>query len=299
VSARRPALGRGIGALLSGAPAVVPKTEAASRSEAPASGGVHSIPVEAIDPNPDQPRRHFDDAELARLSESIRRHGVLQPVVVRRSGERYELLVGERRWRASRAAGLTEIPAVISDIEAAERLEIALVENVQRHDLNPMELALAFRAMADGGATQEEIGVRVGMERSSVANHIRLLELPREIQADVEAGRLGSGHAKALLQISNPERRRHLRDRIVSEGLSVRAAEEAARTESPRRNESRAVPPPIADPNLQRAVDSLRQRLQTRVRMRGDGTRGRIEIEYFGAEDLRRIIDLMLGVAAE
>jgi ParB family chromosome partitioning protein len=298
MSARRPALGRGIGALLSSSAPARARSERELRAETHESAGTRTIPVDAIDPNPQQPRRHFDESELARLSESIRRHGVLQPVVVRRAGDRFELLVGERRWRASRAAGLKEIPAVISDVDPAERLELALVENVQRHDLNPMELALAFRAMADAGATQEEIGERVGMDRSSVANHIRLLELPREIQADVEAGRLASGHAKALLQISNPERRRHLRDRIVREQLSVRAAEEAARSESPKRRESRAVGETRHDPNLQRAVDELRQRLQTRVRMRGDASRGRIEVEYFGAEDLRRVIELMLGGSA-
>lgn len=296
MSSRRPALGRGIGALLSASPATAFRTTSEPLAP-PASdaGAARSIPVAAIDPNPDQPRRSFDAAELERLSESIRRHGVLQPVVVRRAGERYELLVGERRWRASRAAGLAEIPAVIADVDPAERLELALVENVQRQDLNPMELAHAFRAMAQNGATQEQIGERVGLDRSSVANHIRLLELPREMQGDVESGRLSSGHAKALLQLSNPERRRHLRDRIVREQLSVRAAEEFARADASAARAPREAAKPGQDPNVQRVVDSLRQRLQTRVRLQGNANRGRIEIEYFGQEDLRRLIGLLLG----
>ena len=154
---------------------------------------------------------------------------MLQPVVVRERDGGYELVVGERRWRASRLAGRETLPAVVKDVASPDLLELALVENVQRHDLNPIELALAFRALAEGGATQEEVGRRLGVDRSTVANHLRLLELPRELQADVEEGALTAGHAKALLQVPSPERRRQLRDRIVEEGLSVRSAEELAR----------------------------------------------------------------------
>jgi ParB family chromosome partitioning protein len=255
------------------------------------------IPVDAIDPNPEQPRRVFDATELERLADSIRQHGVLQPIVLRRVGGRYELVVGERRWRATRAAGLTKIPAIIADVDERERLELALVENVQRRDLNPIELAHAFRSLSEGGTTQEEIGRRVSLERSTVANHLRLLELPLELQADVESECIGIGHAKALLQLSNPERRRHLRDRIVNEGLSVRAAEQLARaTGRPRQSQTprgRAA----VDPNLQRVVDLLRQRLQTRIRIQGGADRGRIEIEYFGEEDLQRLTAILLGDA--
>jgi ParB family chromosome partitioning protein len=249
-----------------------------------------------IDPNPEQPRRVFDDDEIARLAESIERHGVLQPVVVRRAGERFELVVGERRWRASQAAGRETIPAVVADLAAGDRLEVALVENVQRQDLNPIELALAFRALAEAGATQEQIGSRVGLDRSSVANHLRLLELSREHQGDVENGRLTLGHAKALLQVSNPERRRHLRDRIVEGQLSVRQAEELARDVGgpSRTKRKKAAAAERLDPALQRIIDLLRDRLKTRVRIQGGGARGRIEIEYFGAEDLNRIVHAML-----
>jgi ParB family chromosome partitioning protein len=251
--------------------------------------------VEAIDPNPDQPRSVFEPEALAKLAESIRQHGVLQPVVVRRAGSRYQLVVGERRWRASQLAGQRAIPAVVADVDSRDLLELALVENVQRADLNPIELAHAFLNLSEGGTSQEEIGRRVGLDRSTVANHLRLLELPREIQSDIESGRLAVGHAKALLQTSNPERRRQLRERIVRDGLSVRASEELARSSpgAARRAPRKERAP--ADPNLQRVVDLLRQRLQTRVRIQGDGRRGRIEIEYFGEEDLGRLSGLLLG----
>jgi ParB family chromosome partitioning protein len=238
----------------------------------------------------------FDDAQLAKLADSIRVHGVLQPVVVRRAGERYELVVGERRWRASQAAGLESIPAVIAEVDSADLLEVALVENVQRHDLNPIELAFAFRTLAETGATQEEIGKRVGLDRSTIANTLRLLDLPASYQADVESGKLTTGHAKALLQVTNPERRHELRERILAEGLSVRAAEEAARP-TPKEPPAPRKPRIAPDPNLQRLADALRQHLQTRVRINGGTERGRIEIEYFGSEDLDRVTGMLLGDA--
>jgi ParB family chromosome partitioning protein len=252
------------------------------------------IPIADIDPNPDQPRRAFEPAALDALAESIRVHGVLQPVVVRRAGDRYELVVGERRWRASKQAGLASIPAVVLEIDPRDRLEVALVENVQRRDLNPIELAVAFRALAETGATQEEIGQRVGMDRSSIANHLRLLELSREIQTDVEEGRVTIGHAKALLAVTSPDRRRLLRDRIVAEQLSVRAAEELARP-APRHPGDPERARVRQDPHLQSVADALRQRLQTRVRVKGNAERGRVEIEYFGAEDFDRITGALLG----
>lgn len=300
MSTRPNALGRGLGALLpSPASTSLPPTDASSdaavrdaRHEQP-----HQLPVDAITANPEQPRRVFDPAELERLAESIRLHGVLQPIVVRRAASGYQLVVGERRWRATQLAGLRTIPAVVADVDERDHLELALVENVQRSDLNPIELAHAFLNLSEGGTTQEDIGRRVGLERSTIANHLRLLELPREIQADVETGQLGIGHAKALLQAPNPERRRYLRDRIVNEGLSVRAAEAVARSTPGARRKAPRRGRAATDPNLQRVVDLLRQRLQTRVRIQGDASRGRIEIEFFGEEDLGRITGVLLGDA--
>ena len=289
MSNQHKALGRGIGALIPGAAPV-------SSPALVAESGPTRIPLDSIEPNPDQPRRVFDLKQLERMAQSISRHGVLQPVIVRKAGHRYQLICGERRWRAARLAELSSIPALVTDVDDRDRLELALIENVQRADLNPIELAHAFKVLCASGATQEEVGERVSLDRSTVANHLRMLELPREFQADVEAGRLSIGHAKTLLSVGNPERRRHLRDRIVREGLSVRASEGLAR------NVSKPRQPPVArrsatDPNRQMLVDNLRRRLQTSVRINGDDARGRIEIEYFGAEDLGRIVNLLLGDA--
>jgi ParB family chromosome partitioning protein len=276
------------------APSAVPGT---SPDAAPGfARELSTLRVDQIDPNPDQPRRHFDAARLEELASSIARSGVLQPVVVVRSGERYTLIVGERRWRASLAAGLETIPAVVADVDPKERLELAIVENVQRQDLNPIELANAYRALADRGATQDEIGKSVGKNRSSVANLLRLLELPVDIQGDIEAGRISMGHAKALLQLSDPDECRQLRDRVVSEGLSVREAEQSGReTAGPSASggarRPRAVPD---DAGAGELAELLERHFQTRVRILGTQERGRIEISYASGEDLDRLSRLIL-----
>lgn len=306
MSTPRRSLGRGLGALIPGASsaprsAPLPAVPEDGPVDAPTALGSAELPVDRIRANPEQPRRVFDRAELERLAVSIAQYGILQPVVVRRAGDgdSYELVVGERRWRAAQQAGLRTIPAVIADVEPRDRLAVALVENVQRHDLNPIELALAFRALVDQGATQEEVGARVGIDRASVSNHLRLLELPRELQGDVESGALSLGHAKALLSVSSPERRRVLRDRILADGLSVRRAEEEARAlgapaRAPRKSRAGVQ---VLDPDTARALDLLRDRLQTQVRMRGSTERGRLEIEYFGTAELQRLVERILGDA--
>jgi ParB family chromosome partitioning protein len=209
----------------------------------------------------------------------------------------YELVVGERRWRASQRAGRATIPAVVQDVEPSALLEVALIENVQRRDLNPIELAHAFRALLDVGQTQEQIGQSVGLDRSSVANHLRLLELPKELQEDVELGTLTMGHAKALLQLSNPERRRFLRDRITRDGLSVRAAEGLARSLSAPAAARSAKPTKSAgkgDPNLRSLIEQLESHLQTRVRIEGAEGHGRMEIHFHGPEELDRVARTIL-----
>lgn len=309
MAARRNALGRGLDALIprEPAPAEVSAPTVAADEPRPVTQtrvesvntGLAELSVDAIVANPEQPRRIFDDAELQRLADSIQRHGVLQPVVVRRAPDGaaapYELVVGERRWRASRLAGRPTIPATIQELAPRDLLEVALIENVQRADLNPIELAMAFRTLQEQGATQEEVGRRVGLDRSTVANHLRLLDLPRELQSDVENGILTTGHAKALLGVSNPERRRQLRDRIATEQLSVRASEAFARQIA---GPNRRLKPPAragsVDPNLQSLIDALRERLQTQVRITGSGQRGRIEIDFFGPEDLHRLSQAIL-----
>ncbi len=298
---RRNALGRGLGALLpdppasSGAPLGARESTRHPTAAPEALGAPAELPIDSVVPNPEQPRRRFDERELDALADSIRRHGVLQPIVVRRAsqgaGERYQLVVGERRWRAAKRSGRATISATVQDLASDALLELALVENVQREDLNPLELALAFRALCDGGMTQEQVGLRVGLERPTVANHLRLLELPAELQQDVESGVFTMGHAKALLSLGNPERRRHLRDRIVADGLSVRAAEEAARelAGAAARRAARKPRGSDVDPNLRDLLGSLEAHLQTRVRITGGARRGKIEIDFFGPEELHRV----------
>jgi len=294
---RRNALGRGLDAL-------IPPPELASAGGGePAAADTRAaaeIPTRDIGPNPDQPRRRFDETELERLADSIRRYGVLQPVVVRRAApgapRPYELVVGERRWRASQRAGRETVPAVVQDVEPNDLLEVALVENIQRRDLNPIELGQAFRALLAAGRSQEEVAERVGLDRSTVANHLRLLELPKELQEDVELGTLSMGHAKALLQLQNPERRRHLRDRIVAAALSVRAAEALARSlatvageRTPRSPKRAPAGPAQPDPDLRHLIGQLEAHLMTRVRIEGGSAGGRIAIDYYGPEDLDRL----------
>ena len=260
------------------------------------------LDITLIDPNPDQPRREFDEAALRRLADSVGQHGVLQPVVVRRAGDRFELIMGERRFRASQLANRKTLPAVISDVAPADRLELAIVENVQRQDLNPMELAHAYQALSEAGHTQAEIGQKVAMERSSVANHLRLLDLSRAIQADLEAGKLSMGHAKALLQVTDLEAREGLRVRILNQSLAVRAAEHAARdingaTGRPTRT-PRALKPAGAplDPDTRAYVERIERHLQTRVTLHPTAEGGgKLEINFFNLEDLERIGGLLLG----
>lgn len=306
MSAPRNALGRGLGALLPAAGQRPVTNEEGARVPEPQDPGaatrVPRIRVDLIDPNPDQPRRVFDPEKLEDLARSIRRSGLLQPVVVRRSGDRYELIVGERRWRAAGKAGLETLPAVVADVDPEDRLELAIVENVQRHDLNPIELAHAYQALAERGATQDEIGQRVGKDRSSVANHLRLLDLEVDLQEAVEAGRISMGHAKALLQVGETDTRQMLCERVLKEGLSVRETERIGRemagpspvTRPRRPRATRSEATASSDPHLKGLADLLQSHFQSRVRILGGGDGGRIEIEYGGLEDLDRVTRLIL-----
>ncbi|MGB0619300.1 MAG: ParB/RepB/Spo0J family partition protein [Myxococcota bacterium] len=324
MSQKRSALGRGLGALISSQPQAAEAPVASSPPAAPAASdtgptpdgvdtkvrieaskssdtGRQELEIADIVPNPEQPRREFDPAALQQLAESIGQHGVLQPVVVRRAAQGFELIMGERRFRASQLAGRTTIPAVILDVDPDDRLELAIIENVQRQDLNPIELALAYQALADAGHTQDEIGRKVSIDRSSVSNHIRLLDLSRGIQSDVENGRLSMGHAKALLAVADVEVRESLRAKILSESLSVRASERAARDLN---GGSRRTPParepktgaPTLDPDTRAYVERIERRLQTKVSLHPDSSGGgRLEINYFNLEDLERLGQMLLG----
>ena len=284
----RHGLGRGLGALLPPAPS--PATESVARDSD--RGGVQELPVDAIHANPNQPRKDFETNALKDLSASLKQSGVLQPVVVRRAGQGYQLIVGERRWRAAKLAGIGRIPAVIREATDAESLELALVENLLRENLNPLEEAEAYqRLLADFNWTQEELGERVGKDRSSIANSLRLLKLPEPIQADLRSGRLTMGHARALLALDTVAEQLKLREEILAHSWSVRRTEEGVK----RTASTGARRPPRRSAELTALEDALREKLATRVRLVGNERQGRIEIVYTSREDLDRLLELIAG----
>jgi ParB family transcriptional regulator, chromosome partitioning protein len=281
-------LGRGLGALLSSTP-----------DELQAATGEHEtlleIPVEQIHVNPLQPRKIFDSNALQELSSSIKASGVIQPVVVRRVNGAYQLIAGERRWRAARQAGLDRIPAVVRDATDAESLEMALVENLLREDLNPLEEAEAYqKLLAQFGWTQEELAQRIGRDRSSIANSLRLLRLPELIQADLRGSRLTMGHALALLSLTSPADQLRLREEILAHSWSVRATEQSARvveaaSGTPRRPKAAR----RRSAELVAVEDALQRALMTRVRVTGTERAGTIHVAYANAEELERLAELM------
>src|SRR6266478_6706059 len=279
---RQHGLGRGLGALLS---------SPGPSSTEPGTTTVE-LPIDSISPNPQQPRKDFDDKALHDLAASLKQSGVLQPVVVRRAGDGYQLIVGERRWRAAKLAGLSQIPAVVREATDAQSLELALVENLLREDLNPMEEAEAYqRLLGEFDWTQEDLGERVGKDRSSVANCLRLLKLPELIQDDLRAGRLTMGHARALLSLDSPAEQLKLRSEILAHSWSVRTTE--AGVQRKQRHVARRAGRRSAE--LTALEDSLRESLATRVRLVGSERAGRIEIVYTSAEDLERLTELITG----
>jgi ParB family chromosome partitioning protein len=280
-------LGRGLGALLASTPGDV--TTLADQET------LTEIPIDQISVNPNQPRKIFDSNALSELAASIKASGIIQPVVVRRVGGAYQLIAGERRWRAARQAGLLRIPAVIRDATDVESLEIALVENLLREDLNPMEEAEAYqKLLAQFGWTQEALAQRVGRDRSSIANSLRLLRLPDPIQADLRGGRLTMGHALALLSLTSEADQLRLRDEILAHSWSVRATEQSARaveaaSGTPRRPKAAR----RRSPELVAVEDALQRALMTRVRITGTERSGTIQVAYANAEELERLAELM------
>lgn len=280
----RKALGRGLSALLG---------EETARD---GGTGFLDIDIESIKPNSDQPRSSFPETELDELTQSIRMNGVVQPVIVRKLGNGYQLVAGERRWRAAQKAELRKIPAIIREISDDKMLEIALIENIQRQELNPVEESRAYRKLVDElGLTQAEVAKRVGKTRTFVANYLRLLNLPKPILAKLGDGALSVGHAKALLSIEDSQRQKELASSIIKKGLSVRQAETAAKRPR-RRKDSNRIGKDV-DPNIRKAETKLRRTLGTQVKIvpAASGKSGRIVIEYYGIEDLDRIYKQLQG----
>jgi ParB family chromosome partitioning protein len=285
-------LGRGLEAL-------IPDTSALRPEE---SDRILSLSVDAIQPNPHQPRRDFAIDELDALAESIRAQGLLQPVIVRPlGGDRYQLIAGERRWRAAARAGFERVPALIRKTEDDEMLPLALVENLLRADLNPIEEARAYQDLVDGaGWTQELVATKVGKSRAHVANTLRLLHLPAEVQEDVASGALSAGHARALLACESPEAMYALRRRILTEGLTVRDTESVVSpTPTPRarrrRDDAGGTIVRTSSPETRELEERLQRLFGTAVRIEDRGGRGRVALEFYSYDDLTRLADLLLA----
>jgi len=283
----RKALGRGLSALIR-------EPESPQSPESPAKLA-EFISIDLIDPSPFQPRTSFDEAELRELADSLRAKGVIQPVLIRPVGDRYQLVAGERRWRAAKLAALEAIPAIVRPLDDRDALELALTENLLRDDLGPLEAARAYKSLQDRfGVSQEEIASRLGINRVTVTNTLRLLRLPPAIQRMIEQNQLTAGHARALLAIDSEPTQLSLATKAVRRGLSVREIEKLAASRSDGKAASKADTGGV-DPNVRSATVELERRLGTRVRISGSGRRGTIQISYFSAEDLGRIYSAIMG----
>lgn len=276
--AKKAALGKGLNALFT-------ETAAESGSEPEASLSIASIVT-----NPDQPRKSFDETQLSELSDSIKQNGVLQPILVRKKGDKYEIVAGERRYQASKLAGLKEIPAIVREIDDAEVFQLALIENLQRSDLTPIEEARGYRQLLDTkGLTQEGLAKILSKSRSAIANTLRLMDLPQEVQDMMEEGQITAGHARAILAVPSEEGRIKLAQKVVAENLTVRQTENLATLFSVTRDEIKPKNP--APQYFKRAARTLRQALDTTVKVKQVRGKNKIEIEFKDEDDLARIID--------
>lgn len=279
----RKALGKGLGAL-------IPDKQEGAEQEV-----VLHLKIQDVKPNPYQPREDFDPQSLEELKQSIKEKGIIQPILVRRKGDQYELIAGERRWRAATELNLTEIPALVKEVEDLDSLELSLIENIQRQELNPIEEARAFKYMIEKfSLTQERVSEVLGKGRATVANTLRLLKLPLEIQEDIRKNRLSFAHGKTLLEIEDSNQQRKLAHEAISKGLSVKELESLVKTSRPRipkqniRSSNR-------EPLIAVLEDSLQQALATKVRISKRSKRGQISIEFYSQEDLERIVNKIKG----
>ncbi len=269
-------LGRGLSALI---------------PDADEEDGVREVELGLIKPNPYQPRTEFDDQKLEELARSIEEHGVIQPIIVRKKDGGYELVAGERRWRAAKKAGIRKIPAIVKEYSDGQMLEIALLENLQREDLNPIEEATAYKQLIeDLGITQETLSKRIGKSRSVIANSIRLLNLPEEIQNLLAKGKITTGHARALLSLDNEEEQKQMAQKILERDLTVREIEKLVKKPKKQNKLSKKTNPLIIH-----LEDILKQFFGTKVKVRSGKNKGKIEIEYYSEEDLERILELVMG----
>lgn len=282
---KKPALGRGLGSLMG---------EAQSETGYVDQKEETKVSIDKINPNPNQPRTHFNETLLNELADSIRENGVLQPLLVRKKGEGYEIIAGERRYQASKIAGLEELPVIVKEVDDQKMLELALIENLQRSDLNPIEEAKGYRQLIKAsGMTQEALSKAVSKSRSSITNSLRLLDLPEPVQQYLFDGRLTAGHARAILAVPYEEQRIKLADKVVAEGLSVRATENLAPLFSV--GETPRSPRPVMPQSYKRAARVLRQALNTNVKVKSTRGKNKIEIEFKDEEELTRILASMVS----
>ena len=293
---KRQALGKGLGAL-------IPQKRPQAAADGERKAGTLNVPIEDVRPNRHQPRKTFDDATLAELADSIREHGLMQPILVRKRGQNFEIIAGERRWRACQKAGLKEIAVIVKDLADNEVFEWALIENIQREDLNPIEEAEAYRRLLDNsGMTQEQLAVRVSKDRSTIANSLRLLKLPDEVRRQVIAGALSMGHARALLSLDESDDMVKMARDVVKRGLSVREVERAVRALRKKGGEGGANGPPDpysqvpgGAPAAKRATEEMTRVLGAKVRIAPSGPRGKIEIDYSSPDELIRLVEQIKG----
>ena len=295
---KRKVLGKGLSALLPQRPREAESAPTATGGAAPAQvpSAPTKLPLDQIHPNPLQPRVVFQADRLEELAASIRANGIIQPLIVRSHQGQFQLVAGERRWRAARLAGLTEVPVVVQEIAEPRLLEIALIENIQREDLNPIETAQAYdRLRKELGLSQEEIGQRTGKDRSSIANALRLLNLPAEVQMLLAEHRLSMGHARAILGLHGPDEQIEIAEKTAAQGLSVRQVETLVQERSTDRK-SKPKREVVVDPNVKAAMEQLERVLGTRVRIVSlSEQRGRIEIEYYSQAELDRVYEQIVG----
>lgn len=291
---RKNALGRGLGALLNDSPANTPSLP--KKASVNSSAAINEIKTDQIEVNPYQPRTHFDEAALNELKDSIKTQGIIQPITVRQlSKNEYQLISGERRLQASKLAGLTKIPAFVRQANDQQMLEMAIIENIQREDLNAIEVALSYqRLLKECDLKQEELGDRVGKKRSTVTNYLRLLKLPTAVQAAIKEGSLSMGHARALLGVENIDIQLDLFTKIVQQGLSVRKTEELVRlltTNEPPETKKQAKP---VRPELQKLQSELSSHFGSKIKINADtNNKGEIKIPFVSAQDLNRILDIL------